>query len=557
MVSIVALAVAGYALVRTVDGVSLARALSRAVSDPAGLAVIVTALLAAFSLRALAWCRLIERLGFSHALAAIHLALGGNHVLPFRLGEPLRITSVVRRTDVGLAEATASTLLLRSADVLSLLILGAICLPSLATGLLEPSGLVVVGVISTIGIGSLALLARLRVRTSGRVAAIRLPDLTTVVLVFLAWLAEAVVVWQVARWFDVGLGPREAIAVLAAAVTVQIVAVTPGGIGTYEAAAAAALAALGVPAATALALAVLLHGVKTLYSLIAALIAAVWPDPSILGHLRMAPPTGRRPLPLPGSGPIVLFLPAHNEEPRVAGVVARAPSEVGGHPVQVVVVDDGSSDGTAAAARGAGALVLSHRMNRGLGAAVSTGLEHSRQVGAVAAAFCDADGEYDPAELATVVGPIIEGRSHYVIGSRFSGHHCRMRPHRRLGNRMLTGWVRFMTGAAVTDGQSGYRALSADALAAVEIAHDYNYAQVLTIDLLGKGFDYHEVGITYSFRRSGRSFVRLDRYLRNVIPTVWRQLNPGRRPVASQEEPESWTPDAGSAASAPLSQPAC
>ena len=68
--------------------------------------------------------------------------------------------------------------------------------------------------------------------------------------------------------------------------------------------------------------------------------------------------------------------------------------------------------------------------------------------------------------------------------------------------------------------------MSAAALAELEIAHDYNYAQVLTIDLVGKGFGYDEVPIGYEFRRSGRSFVRLGRYLRQVVPTVWRQLNP-------------------------------
>jgi hypothetical protein len=101
-----------------------------------------------------------------------------------------------------------------------------------------------------------------------------------------------------------------------------------------------------------------------------------------------------------------------------------------------------------------------------------------------------------------------------------------MRPHRRLGNLVLTGALRWSARAPITDGQSGYRALSREAGAAAEIAHDYNYAQVLTLDLLGKGFRYAEVPITYRFRESGRSFVRLGRYLVQVVPAVWRVLNP-------------------------------
>jgi len=54
--------------------------------------------------------------------------------------------------------------------------------------------------------------------------------------------------------------------------------------------------------------------------------------------------------------------------------------------------------------------------------------------------------------------------------------------------------------------------------------HDYNYAQVLTLDLLGKGFGYTEVPISYRFRASGESFVKLGRYLRRVVPAVWHEL---------------------------------
>ncbi len=101
-----------------------------------------------------------------------------------------------------------------------------------------------------------------------------------------------------------------------------------------------------------------------------------------------------------------------------------------------------------------------------------------------------------------------------------------MLPHRRFGNRVLTGWVRWLTRRRdLTDGQSGYRAFSPGAAAVAEIVHDYNYAQVLTLDLLAKGFAYAEVPITYAFRETGTSFVRLGRYLRRVIPAVHRELN--------------------------------
>ncbi len=222
--------------------------------------------------------------------------------------------------------------------------------------------------------------------------------------------------------------------------------------------------------------------------------------------------------------PVVLFLPAHDEADSIGAVISRVPAAVLGHPVICLVIDDGSTDATAAVAAAAGAQVIGHQANRGLGAAVRTGLAEGLARDAVAIAFCDADGEYSPEELARMVAPILEERADYVVGSRFvNGLPRRMRPHRMAGNLALTRWVRRLTGAAVSDGQSGYRALSAPAAAAADLAHDFNYAQVLTIDLLHKGFRYAEVPIDYRFRTTGRSFVRLIPYLRHVVPTVRAQ----------------------------------
>jgi glycosyltransferase involved in cell wall biosynthesis len=223
-----------------------------------------------------------------------------------------------------------------------------------------------------------------------------------------------------------------------------------------------------------------------------------------------------------------MILPAHDEEATVADVVRRAPPFVLGHPVEVVVVDDGSTDRTAEAAAAAGATVHSLGDNRGLGAAVREGLAWAVERGAAATAFLDADGEYAPEELAALVAPILEGRVDYVVGSRFAGLPRAMRPHRWLGNRALTLAMKLLVRRwgvrGLTDGQSGYRALSPRAAADAEILHDFNYAQVLTLDLVAKGFRYAEVPVRYRFRQHGRSFVRLGPYLRRVVPAVWREL---------------------------------
>lgn len=247
-----------------------------------------------------------------------------------------------------------------------------------------------------------------------------------------------------------------------------------------------------------------------------------------LGRVRPAP---RRAAVAPeaqavdAGAPIVLFLPAHNEEATVGDVVARSPEWIAGHPVHCLVIDDGSTDRTAERARAAGAEVVTSEVNRGLGAAVRRGLDEAVARGAAAVAFCDADGEYAPEELPALIAPILAGDADYVVGSRFAGTITRMLPHRRVGNRVLTVALRFLTRTPISDGQSGYRALSRRAAERARIVHDFNYAQVLTIDLLARGARYTEVPISYRFRETGTSFVRLGRYLAAVIPAVQHQLN--------------------------------
>ena len=228
---------------------------------------------------------------------------------------------------------------------------------------------------------------------------------------------------------------------------------------------------------------------------------------------------------VPGDAPVLLFLPAFDEEEAIADVLRRVPATAGGRRLELVVVDDGSRDATAAIAREIGVEVVSLGANHGLGAAVRVGLRLAVHRRAAAVVFCDADGEYPPEEIDRLVEPVLAGAADYVVGSRFLGRIDHMRPERLAGNVVLSAGLSFVARRRITDGQSGYRAFSPAAAAAAEVIHDYNYAQVLTLDLLAKGFRYAEVPISYRFRTTGRSFVTLGRYLRHVVPAVYRELN--------------------------------
>ena len=527
ILGVLALAASVVYVALTLDAGALGTALGAAVTDPIGLGIALAAYFAAFALRAGLWARALPGLGFGQALAAIHVSLAGNHVLPLRLGEPLRVVSAVRRARVPVAAATASSVLLRAADILAVVAIAAVLGPRLAEDLVGDARIPLAIAAGALLLAAAWWLGRIvrRSRPPGRGwLALALPGATA------AWLLESVLVWSCAGWAGIDLSPSDAALVTAVTIAAQIVAITPGGIGTYEAAATAALVGLGADPGLALATAVTAHALKTAYALVAGGIGLVTPAPGLLGRLRLPPLLPPRPgvAPIDPSAPVVLVLPAHDEQETVAAVVGRAPATVVGHPVVVVVIDDGSSDATAERAAAAGARVVGLGVNQGLGAAVRRGLAEGVALGAAAVAFCDADGEYAPEELGLMVAPILAGGADYVVGSRFDGHIERMLPHRRFGNRVLTRSLSIVARRRIADGQSGYRALSARAAADAEIVHDFNYAQVLTLDLLGKGHVYAEVPISYRFREHGRSFVRLGPYLRRVLPAIHHELNPPR-----------------------------
>lgn len=511
---------------RTVDIDALRATADAMAHRPLLVLLALGAFASAFVLRAAAWHRVLPDLGFGQALAGIHLAFGANHVLPLRLGEPLRIVSVVRRARIPLDAATSSTIALRAADIVAVVALGWLVGPAVVGDLL---GAWAWAVLAAVGLVGSAGLLWLRSSARGDHASVRLPGPSVAVLTVAAWLAESVLTWQASHWAGLDLTYSQAVVVTAVAVGAQVAAIAPSGFGTYEAAAVAAYVALGYDGATGLAAALTVHALTTAYSLVVGAVAVFSPSPGLLGRFRLPAslpePEPRGPAGQTLARPIVLFLPAHDEEHTVARVVRRTPATVQGHPVQCVVIDDGSRDATVVRAVEAGAEVVSLGQNFGLGAAVRRGFEEATRRGAVATAFCDADEEYDPAELHRLVAPVLAGHADYVVGSRFAGGPRRMRAHRSIGNRMLTLAVAFIIRRRVSDGQSGFRALSADATAAAEVIHDFNYAQVLTLDLLAKGFRYAEVPISYRFRTEGRSFVKLGPYLRNVVPAVYAQLN--------------------------------
>jgi glycosyltransferase involved in cell wall biosynthesis len=232
---------------------------------------------------------------------------------------------------------------------------------------------------------------------------------------------------------------------------------------------------------------------------------------------------------------VIVFLPAFNEEESIGEVIERIPRHF--HPsveVEVLVINDGSKDGTVAVAKKAGAdHVVSFTTNQGLGSAVRKGLEESFRLGGDVAVMIDADNEYPSEQIPDIVLPILMDQADYTIGSRFLGNIQGMKLHRRLGNYFFTFLQSLLLGKWIWDGQSGMRAFSREAMEHAEIIHDYNYAQVITLNLLRKGFRMQEFPIQYKVRTKGQSFIKFRKYMTSVFPAILKEMC---RPVRKVRE---------------------
>jgi glycosyltransferase involved in cell wall biosynthesis len=221
---------------------------------------------------------------------------------------------------------------------------------------------------------------------------------------------------------------------------------------------------------------------------------------------------------------IVALIPGQNEEPRIAAVV-----DVARTLLPVIVVDDGSTDGTAAAARNAGATVIEQRPNQGKGAALRAGFRRALADGAEAILTLDADGQHDPAEIPAflAVWDSLGRQPDLIIGCR---NFRAMPPIRRLSNVIGGRAFSWAVGWDIPDNQSGYRLVSR-ALAEAMLASDehgfaFEVEQITTCIRMGGTMAWVPIRTIYAGAPSHirpiahlREFIRIVRQARRDIRT--------------------------------------
>lgn len=199
---------------------------------------------------------------------------------------------------------------------------------------------------------------------------------------------------------------------------------------------------------------------------------------------------------------VVVIVPMFNEATTVASVIAALKVEFD----HVVCVDDGSSDGSDAIARAAGATVLRHPINQGQGAALQTGFDHVlRRTDAEYVVTFDADGQHVVSDAVRMVAAARETRSDVVLASRFTGESTQMPTARRL---VLKAGIRFTQWTAkldVTDTHNGLRVLNRNALTKIRLTMPrMAYASELLSAIVPAGLSYLEVPTTVNYTEYSR-----------------------------------------------------
>lgn len=202
----------------------------------------------------------------------------------------------------------------------------------------------------------------------------------------------------------------------------------------------------------------------------------------------------------------VAIVPALNEEETIVRVIEEIRAIDPGF--EILVIDDGSMDRTAAEAERAGAIVARLPYNIGIGGAVQTGYQYARDNGFQVAVQIDGDGQHDPSELPKIMGPLLSDEADIVVGSRFAGAGAyRASVPRRFGIRIFRHFVSAFVGQSLTDTSSSFRAINRRALCLFAQEYPHGYLETVEATVLASrcGLRIKEVPVTVRPREVGRS----------------------------------------------------
>jgi glycosyltransferase involved in cell wall biosynthesis len=222
---------------------------------------------------------------------------------------------------------------------------------------------------------------------------------------------------------------------------------------------------------------------------------------------------------------LIIQIPCFNEAEALPATVAALPKSIPGiDEIETLVIDDGSTDGTAEVARRHGVQhIVRHRRNRGLAAAFQSGLDTALAAGADIIVNTDADGQYRGEDIAVLVAPVVAGEADIVIGDRGVGRNEHFHPVKRQLQRLGSMVVRRLSRTKVTDAVSGFRAISRDAAQRITITTEFSYTTDMLIQSGRKRMAIASVPIrTNSTERPSRLFKSIPQFIANTMITILR-----------------------------------
>ena len=225
---------------------------------------------------------------------------------------------------------------------------------------------------------------------------------------------------------------------------------------------------------------------------------------------------------------LVIIIPCLNEEKTISNVINAIPENFDGVSKRsVIVVDDGSIDKTSQLAEDAGAMVVRHPYNQGVGAAFQTGIEASLKLRADIIVNMDGDGQFNPADIAALIKPIISREADFVSASRFMDPLLvpEMPEIKKWGNKRIAHLVSFLVRKKFYDVSCGFRAYSKDAALRLNLFGKFTYTQETFLDLAFKGLKIIEIPVKVrGVREFGKSRVasNLFNYALNTSRIILR-----------------------------------
>lgn len=221
-------------------------------------------------------------------------------------------------------------------------------------------------------------------------------------------------------------------------------------------------------------------------------------------------------------------MPALNEEETIEKVISSIPKTISGvEKIEVLVVDDGSTDQTRTIALASGAHVVSHNKNKGVGLAFQTAVDFALTSKADVLVSIDADGQFDVHEISSMIQPILMGYADFCIGVRFKEGKPPVMPFIKYwGNKQVNRIVSFVSNTKINDASCGFRAYSRDCLLSLNLHGSFTYTHETILDLLDKGFKIAQVPVkvTYFEYRVSRIADSIVNYAAKTSMIIFKSL---------------------------------